>query len=90
VVISGTFPGFPTVNTKHLGHIVCLVDTEWENKADWIGHPDFVLWDDPYGNTIADWKGTGNDVKLEYQKFIEWIKPVNDPSLKWRHFFFNK
>jgi uncharacterized protein YvpB len=90
VVISGTFPGFPTIRQKPLGHIVCLVGAEWESKADWIGPPDFVVWDDPYGNTVADWKGTGNDVKVEYQKFVEWIKPVNDPIIKWAHYFSNK
>jgi hypothetical protein len=86
VVISGTFPGFPTKTKKPLGHIVCLVGAEWPGKH-WIGPPNFVVWDDPYGNTLNDWKGAGNDVKIEYQKFIEWIKPVGNSSCKWGHFF---
>jgi hypothetical protein len=86
VVISGTFPGFPTKKAKPLGHIVCLVGAEWPGR-NWIGPPDSVIWDDPYGNTLNDWKGTGNDVKLDYQKFIDWIKPAGNVSVKWGHFF---
>jgi hypothetical protein len=87
VVISGTFPGFPTKKAKPLGHIVCLVGAEWTGK-DWIGPPDSMIWDDPYGNTLADWKGSGNDIKIEYQMFINWIKPTGNPSIKWGHFFY--
>jgi hypothetical protein len=85
-VISGTFPGFPTKKAQPLGHIVCLVGAEWPGK-NWTGPPDSVIWDDPYGNTLNDWKGAGNDVKLDYQKFIDWIKPVGNISFKWGHFF---
>jgi hypothetical protein len=90
VVISGTFPGFPTKKAKPLGHIVCLVGAEWDNKSEWIGPPDRVIWDDPYGNTMKDWQGSGNDIKIEYKKFIEWIKPVNNTVAKWGHFFINR
>jgi hypothetical protein len=86
VVISGTFPGFPTKKPKPLGHIVCLVGAIWNTK-DWIGPPDTILWDDPYGNTLSDWKGSGNDVNLMYQQFVDWIKPVGDSSVKWAHCF---
>jgi hypothetical protein len=89
VVISGTFPGYPTKKAIPLGHIVCLVGAEWPGK-DWIGHPESVLWDDPYGNTLKDWQGTGNDVKVDFEKFVNWIKPVGNPSVKWGHFFFRK
>jgi hypothetical protein len=87
VVISGTFPGYPTRRGKPLGHIVCLVGAEWFGN-DWIGPPDSIIWDDPYGNTLNDWKGTGNDVKADFKTFIEWIKPVGDPLIKWGHFFY--
>jgi uncharacterized protein YvpB len=87
VVISGTYPGFPTKRAKPLGHIVCLVGAEWDNKTDWIGPPDYVFWDDPYGNTLLDWKGSGNDIKIDYQKFVDWIKPIGNASVKWGHFF---
>jgi hypothetical protein len=86
VVISGTFPGFPTVREKPLGHIVCLVGAEWPGDT-WIGPPDTVLWDDPYGETLKNWQGNGNDVRIDFQKFIDWIKPVGDVSVKWGHFF---
>jgi hypothetical protein len=86
VVISGTFPGHPTKKPKPLGHIVCLVGAEWPGN-DWIGPPDSIMWDDPYGNTLCDWKGSGNDVKVDFKTFVNWIKPVGDPSIKWGHFF---
>jgi hypothetical protein len=85
VVISGTFPGHPTKKTKPLGHIVCLVGAEWSGET--TASPDAVIWDDPYGNTLQDWQGSGNDIKVDYRKFIDWIKPVGDVSVKWGHFF---
>jgi hypothetical protein len=87
VVISGTFPGYPTKMPNPLGHIVCMVGAEWLGN-DWIGPPDTIIWDDPYGNTLDDWKGSGNDIKVDFTTFIEWIKPVGDPLIKWGHFFF--
>ena len=88
VVISGAFPGFPTKRAKGpMGHIVCLVGAKWKGN-DWIGPPDYVYWDDPYGNTLNDWQGSGNDVQVDYQRFIDWIKPVGDSSVKWAHSFF--
>jgi hypothetical protein len=86
VVISGTFPGFPTKLKKPLGHIVCLVGAEWHGES-WVGTPDSLIWDDPYGNTLNDWQGSGNDIRVDYQKFIDWIKPAGDYSVKWGHFF---
>lgn len=86
VVISGTFPGYPTKKEKPLGHIVCMVGAEWRGD-NWIGPPDSIVWDDPYGNTLNDWQGSGNDIKLDYKKFIGWIKPVGDGYVKWGHFF---
>jgi uncharacterized protein YvpB len=85
VVISGNFPGYPTKKEKPLGHIVCLVGAEWAGAT--TEHPDAVIWDDPYGDTLRDWQGSGNDIKLDYQKFIDWIKPVGDIAVKWGHFF---
>jgi hypothetical protein len=87
VVISGTFPGYPAKQAKPLGHIVCMVGAEWTGN-DWIGPPDLIIWDDPYGNTLQDWKGSGNDIKVDFEKFINWIKPVGNPVVKWGHFFY--
>jgi hypothetical protein len=86
VVLSGTFPGYPTRRPAPLGHIVCLVGAEWpDNSCD--GLPDSIIIDDPYGNTLRDWQGSGNDVKLDYRKFIDWFKPAGDSDVKWGHFF---
>jgi hypothetical protein len=86
VVISGTFPGFPVLAKKPLGHIVCLVGAEWEGN-EWNKKPDKLIWDDPYGNTLLNWKDSGNDIIIPYDKFISWIKPVGSEVVKWGHFF---
>jgi hypothetical protein len=86
VVLSGSFPGYPTRKPKPLGHIVCLVGAEWEGDSR-AGPPDSVVIDDPYGNTLRNWQGSGNDVKLDYRKFIDWFKPAGDSDVKWGHFF---
>lgn len=86
VVISGTFPGCPTKKEKPLGHIVCMVGAAWKGES-WIGPPNTIIWDDPYGNTLKDWQGSGNDIRVSYQQFVDWIKPVGDAAVKWGHFF---
>jgi hypothetical protein len=86
VVISGTFPGCPTKRKEPLGHIVCLVGAEWSG-TNCTGSPDAVIWDDPYGDTLHDWKGSGNDIKVGFKTFIDWIKPVGNSLIKWGHFF---
>jgi uncharacterized protein YvpB len=89
VVISGAFPGYPTLRAKPLHHIVCLVGAEWpDDKTEYF--PESVIWDDPYGNTMNDWKGSGNDIKVPWQNFIDWIKPVGSAWEKWGHFFVAK
>ncbi|MDR2150147.1 MAG: C39 family peptidase [Spirochaetaceae bacterium] len=93
VVVSGTFPGFPTRRQKPLGHIVCLVGAEWEDAeyhgTETTAQPVRVIWDDPYGNTMEDWRSSGNDIVVNYQFFREWLKPVNNEKVKWGHFFFH-
>jgi hypothetical protein len=84
VVISGTCPGCPRKLEKPLGHIVCLVGAEWISCSP---HPDCIIWDDPYGHTLENWEGSGNDVKVQWRQFIEWIKPCGDREKKWGHFF---
>jgi hypothetical protein len=93
VVISGAFPGYPepNVNTvtgkrEPLGHIVCLVGLGFKDR-DTGSLPDYAIWDDPYGNTLENWKGSGNDICVPYQTFIDWIKPCRDTGYKWGHFF---
>jgi hypothetical protein len=77
VVLSGSFPGFPTPRKTPLGHIVTLVGHD-ENG---------VVVMDPYGNTLDDWKGSGRQVLLSMEQFFAWIKPANNARVKWAHLF---
>jgi hypothetical protein len=88
VVISGQFPGFPTRRTRPLGHVVCLVGCEWQpaNAKNPVANPDLFIIDDPYGDTLNDWKGSGNDIMLDAGTFYSWIKPEKDQGVKWGHF----
>jgi hypothetical protein len=58
--------------------------TDIETKA----QPVCVIWDDPHGNTMEDWRSSGNDITVEYRFFREWLKPVNNDNVKWGHFFY--
>jgi hypothetical protein len=88
VIMSGNFPGFPTRRNKPLGHIVCLVGCEWQpaNAKNPVASPDFFIIDDPYGNTLNDWNGSGNDVRLVSETFYSWMKPEKNTGVKWGHF----
>jgi hypothetical protein len=85
-VLSGTFPGYPNPAKTPLGHIVCLVGFEWvDNNYNEI--PSAAIVDDPYGNTLANWSGSGNDIKIPWELFVKWFKPVGDTGVKWAHLF---
>ena len=86
VVLSGDFPGTPTVRKTPLGHIVVLVGAIW-NKNIFLRRPTTVIIDDPYGDTLNDWKGSGNDIELSWTQFIDWFKPIKSETVKWGHFF---
>jgi hypothetical protein len=88
VIVSGQFPGFPTKRTRPLGHVVCLVGCEWQpaNAENPVAAPDFFIIDDPYGDTLNDWKGSGNDIRLDAGTFYDWMKPEKDRGVKWGHF----
>jgi hypothetical protein len=88
VVMSGQFPGFPTRRTQPLGHVVCLVGCKWQpaNAENPVASPDFFIIDDPYGDTLNDWKGSGNDIRLDAETFYNWMKPERDKGIKWGHF----
>jgi hypothetical protein len=88
VVMSGQFPGFPNRLNRPLGHVVCLVGCEWlpANAENPVATPDFFIIDDPYGNTMNNWKGSGNDVNLDAETFFAWLKPERDRGIKWGHF----
>jgi hypothetical protein len=51
-----------------------------------VANPDFYIIDDPYGNTLNDWKGSGNDIRLDAETFYNWMKPEKDHGVKWGHF----
>jgi hypothetical protein len=86
VVLSGTFPGFPKLARRPLGHIVCLVGAEWAGD-DIHAEPERVIIDDPYGNTLNNWQGPGNDIALTFDQFTAWLKPTGSALVKWGHFF---
>jgi hypothetical protein len=88
VIVSGRFPGFPTRKTQPLGHVVCLVGCEWQqdNAKNPVAGPDFFIIDDPYGDTLNDWKGSGNDIRLDAETFYNWMRPEKDRGIKWGHF----
>lgn len=85
VVLSGDFPGYPTVRTTPLGHIVVLVGAEWDSAES--ENPKSIIIDDPYGDTLDDWRGCGNDIVLSWDQFIAWFKDRDSTTTKWGHFF---
>jgi hypothetical protein len=85
-VLSGNFPGYPNSVKTPLGHIVCLVGFEWvRNNYNEI--PSAAIVDDPYGDTLANWKESGNDIKIPWELFIKWFKPIGNSKIKWAHLF---
>jgi hypothetical protein len=88
VIMSGQFPGSPTRRSQPMGHIVCLVGCEWQpaNAENPVASSDFFIIDDPYGDTLNDWKGSGNDIRLAAGTFYSWMKPEKDQGVKWGHF----
>jgi hypothetical protein len=46
-----------------------------------------MIIDDPYGDTMNNWKGGGNDIKIPWDLFVKWMKPVGEPSIFWAHRF---
>jgi hypothetical protein len=82
---SGTFLGHPVLGAKPLGHIVCVVGLVYEVDPLF---PQEVIIDDPYGDTLHNWKGSGNDVHIPWDLFVAWMKPVGNPDIFWAHRFF--
>jgi hypothetical protein len=87
VVMSGTFPGYPKPRLEPLNHVVCLVGFEWEGN-NYNETPTCAVVDDPYGNTMDNWRGNGNDVKIPWGLFVSWMKPQKDTRAKWGHLFY--
>lgn len=87
IVMSGTFPGYPFKLAEPIGHIVSLVGLGWEDDSK-SGSPSIAIVDDPYGNTMDNWRGSGDDIEIPWNLFVEWLKPVNISSVKWAHRFY--
>jgi hypothetical protein len=83
VVLSGTFPGFPRAMDKPYGHIVVLVGAQFRN----IDKPEYMIIDDPYGDTLQNWNGSGDDIAIPWDLFVQWFKPVGNPDIFWAHTF---
>ena len=81
---SGTFPGFPNPVKTPLGHIVCVVGLAYESDP---YTPSSIIIDDPYGNTMNNWQGSGNDVTIPWDLFAKWMKPLEEKtgSVFWAH-----
>jgi len=83
VVLSGTFPGFPNKMPQPFGHIVTGVGAIWEDEN---SNPTRIIIDDPYGNTLNNWIGSGNDIEIPWHFFISWFRDPGSSISKWGHF----
>ena len=81
---SGTFPGFPNLEKKPLGHIVCVVGVVYDDSP---YKPARMIIDDPYGDTMNNWQGSGNDVVIAWDLFLKWFKPCDNSDVFWAHRF---
>ena len=81
---SGTFPGFPNPVKTPLGHIVCVVGLAYESDP---YKPSSIIIDDPYGDTMNNWQGSGNDVAIPWDLFVKWMKPLEEKTgrIFWAH-----
>lgn len=79
VVVSGSFP---KSNGSRLNHIVLVTGVKYEN-----GKITEIKWDDPYGNTLTDWTGSGNDVWVSREYAELNLKPLGSKDIKWAHVF---
>lgn len=98
LVLSGSFP---TSKGKALNHIVVCTGVAYKKEdyekakssikilgtipnAELLT-PAKIKIDDPYGNTLKDWQGSGNDVWLDWNYVVKNVKPLNSPDIKWAH-----
>lgn len=96
IIVSGAFPYASNPNKK-LNHIVVCTGVVYDEKefdayqkcstpAGYLT-PKMIKIDDPYGNVLKDWQGTGNDCYLTWRYCIDNLKPLKSTSLKWAHVF---
>lgn len=92
IVISGSFP--KSTGTR-LNHIVTATGVVYDaneiakatRDPKYIPTPKFVKVDDPYGDTLHDWQGSGNNILLPWAYCIKNLKPLNSENVKWGHIF---
>ena len=84
LILSGTFPGYPNKRKEPLGHLVVLVGYVKDKESDLF--PKEWIIDDPYGNTMNNWVGSGNNIHIPHELFKNWMKSCNSDS-KWAHRF---
>jgi len=88
VVLSGSFPGYPTKMPQPYGHIVTGVGAIWDtDNGSSATIPTHIIVDDPYGNTLNNWKGSGKTIEIPWNLFIEWFREPGSTVSKWGHFF---
>lgn len=96
IILSGSFPKSNGARLNHI--VVCTgfaMKEEDYNKAvnsvkiKGVIPNDIkiekIKIDDPYGNTLLDWNGSGNDIWLSWNYVVKNIKPLNSDTIKWAH-----
>jgi hypothetical protein len=99
VVVSGNFPKESGSNSI-LKHIVVLVGLIYNEKSVLVNNkfslpkalktnPISLIFDDPWGNFMQGYekKLSGNDVVCPYDLAINYLKPCNEPLVKWGYTF---
>ena len=85
LVVSGSFP---MSNGKRFNHIVTITGVKYDSlKNGEESTPIQIKIDDPNGNPLKDWTGSGNDIMLDWQFCVENLKPLNSENEKWVHYF---
>lgn len=93
IVVSGSFP---TSSGDRLNHIVTVSGVaytrasydKYKKSGDWKDLlVENVKIDDPYGNTLTGWSGSGQDILLTWEYCVNNLKPLNSASEKWCHTF---
>jgi hypothetical protein len=85
LVVSGSFP---MSNGNRFNHIVTVTGVLYdEDNPTWKSTPLQIKIDDPNGNPLKDWTGSGNDIMLDWDFCVKNLKPLNSENEKWVHVF---
>jgi hypothetical protein len=99
VVVSGNFPKESGSNIS-IGHIAVLVGLIYNEKSVLINNkfnlskalkinPVSFIFDDPWGDFMQGYekKLSGNDIVCPYDLALKYLKPCNEPLVKWGYTF---